>query len=85
MSLMMSVCNEKEVDRLLDFIPGILEESETNIHNFYKTQAKVNALYRRTKRLAQTTFMEKYPIASIDEEFSGFRDELDNIYTNLTR
>jgi len=84
MNPLMRSSDEKEIGRILDFIPEILEEAETNIGCFYRSQSKVNALYRRAKGLTRTTHIEKYPTEFIEDEFSGFRAELDDIYNNLT-
>jgi len=69
---------------LLDFVPSILEEAETSISSFYKSQAKINSLYRRAKRITSTTHIERYPTDYIEKEFSKTREELDDIYYKIT-
>lgn len=78
MNSMLRNCNEKEIDRLLEFIPGILEEA-VNITSFYKSQARINNLYKRAKKITKTTYT-KYPTKVIENEFSKTREELDKIY-----
>ena len=83
MNTLIRSSNEKEITRILDFIPPILEEAETNITSFYKSQAKVNSLYRRAKGLLMVNHMDKYTLESIDEEFHKTREELDDIYYRI--
>ena len=84
MNTLLRSSNEKEIDRIIEFIPSILEVAETDITSFYKSQARINNLYRRAKGLLTVGYMDKYTIESIDEEFSKTREELDDIYYKIT-
>lgn len=75
--------NEKEITRILEFIPNILSEASFDMISFYKAQARINSLYRRAKGIAEISYMEKYTSDSIEEEFGKTREELDNIYYKI--
>jgi len=82
MNTLLRNSNEKEITRILDFVPGILEEA-TDIHSFYKSQARINNLYRRAKGITKMSYMDRYSSESIEEEFTKTRKELDDIYYKI--
>lgn len=75
--------NETELTRILDFVPRILEEA-IDITSFYKSQARINNLYRRAKGITKTSYTDNYSDESIDEVFTKTRKELDDIYYRIT-
>lgn len=78
MNTLLKSSNEKEITRLLEFIPNILEEA-TDIFSFYKSQARINNLYRRVKGITEMSYT-KYTSEFIEDEFHKTRNELDDIY-----
>ncbi len=82
MNTLLRDSNEKEITRILEFMPSILEEA-IDISSFYKSQARVNNLYRRAKGITKTSYMEKYSTEYIEEEFTKTRTELDSIYDRI--
>lgn len=82
MNTLIKSSNEKEIERLIDYIPNILKEV-TDITSFYKSQARINNLYRRTKGIIRTSFVNNYTPEYIEIEFHKTREELDNIYNKI--
>lgn len=82
MDSMLRSSNEKEIERILDYIPGIIEEAK-DISSFYKSQARINGIYRRAKGISKTTYMNKYSSEFIENEFGKSREELDKIYYKI--
>ena len=82
MNTLLRDSNEKEITRILEFMPSILEEP-IDIHSFYRSQARINNLYGRAKGITKTSYMEKYSTEYIEEEFTKTRTELDSIYDRI--
>ena len=82
MNTLLRDSNEKEITRILEFMPSILEEA-IDIHSFYRSQARINNLYGRAKGITKTSYMEKYSTEYIEEEFTKTRTELDSIYDRI--